>query len=80
MDRLAESFLGRTIQVLVMGETPDGLLWGRSAWDSPDIDGGWSFPAKPGPGTWFPSDVPAPTRGIFLANRLAPPFRGATLL
>ena len=39
MDEFAASLIGRTLSVLVMGREEDGTLWGRSEYDSPDIDG-----------------------------------------
>ena len=38
MDDFAESLIGRELEVLCMGYTEDGALWGRSPYDSPDID------------------------------------------
>ena len=39
MDEFAASLLGRELPVLVMGREEDGTAWGRSEYDSPDIDG-----------------------------------------
>ncbi len=39
MDEFAETLQGRTLPVLLMGRDEDGGLWGRSPYDSPDIDG-----------------------------------------
>ena len=39
MDEFAASLLGKTLPVFVMGREPDGTVWGRSPYDSPDIDG-----------------------------------------
>ena len=39
MDDFAEGLIGRTLPVLVMGRDESGGLWGRSPYDSPDIDG-----------------------------------------
>jgi len=38
MDEFAASLIGRELDVLVMGTEPDGAAWGRSEYDSPDID------------------------------------------
>ena len=50
MDGFAETFIGRELDVLVMGHEPDGTPWGRSQYDSPDIDSRviFSGDAKPG--------------------------------
>ena len=50
MDGFAETFIGRELDVLVMGREPDGTPWGRSEYDSPDIDSRviFSGDAKPG--------------------------------
>ena len=39
MDEFAASLIGRELPVLVMGREADGTAWGRSEYDSPDIDG-----------------------------------------
>ena len=74
MDRLAESFLGRTIQVLVMGSTPDGLLWGRSAWDSPDIDGRVVFSGRARPGDMVSVRCTGSDEGDLLGEQAGPAF------
>ncbi len=38
MDGFAERFIGRELEVLCMGSEDDGTPWGRSQYDSPDID------------------------------------------
>ncbi len=50
MDGFAESFVGKTLEVLCMGAEDDGAPWGRSQYDSPDIDSRviFSGTAKPG--------------------------------
>ena len=50
MDELAESFLDQEIDVLVMGRDENGLLWGRSAYDSPEIDSRVIFGGMAEPG------------------------------
>ena len=39
MDEFASAQLGKTLDVLIMGREKDGTVWGRSEYDSPDIDG-----------------------------------------
>ena len=50
MDELAESFIDQEIDVLVMGRDENGLLWGRSAYDSPEIDSRVIFGGMAEPG------------------------------
>ena len=50
MDELAESFIDQEIDVLVMGRDDMGLLWGRSAYDSPEIDSRVVFGGMAEPG------------------------------
>ena len=50
MDGFAETFIGRELDVLVMGHEPDGTPWGRSEYDSPDIDSRVIFSGSAGPG------------------------------
>ena len=50
MDGFAETFIGRELDVLVMGHEPDGTPWGRSQYDSPDIDSRVIFSGDAAPG------------------------------
>ena len=50
MDGFAETFIGRELDVLVMGREPDGTPWGRSEYDSPDIDSRVIFSGNAAPG------------------------------
>ena len=50
MDGFAETFIGRELDVLVMGREPDGTPWGRSEYDSPDIDSRVIFSGGAAPG------------------------------
>ena len=50
MDGFAETFIGRELDVLVMGKEPDGTPWGRSEYDSPDIDSRVIFSGGAAPG------------------------------
>lgn len=50
MDGFAETFIGRELDVLVMGREPDGTPWGRSEYDSPDIDSRVIFSGDAAPG------------------------------
>ena len=50
MDEFAASLIGRELDVLVMGHEEDGTPWGRSAFDSPDIDGRVVFSGSAQPG------------------------------
>ena len=50
MDGFAETFIGRELDVLVMGRGPDGTPWGRSEYDSPDIDSRVIFSGGAAPG------------------------------
>ena len=53
MDRWSESFAGKTVEVFVQGEE-DGMLWGRTYADSPDIDGRVLFNGWADNGTFVP--------------------------
>ena len=53
MDRWNESFAGKTVEVFVQGEE-DGMLWGRTYADSPDIDGRVNFTGWADNGTFVP--------------------------
>ena len=50
MDEFAASLIGTEQDVLVMGFEPDGTAWGRSQYDSPDIDSRVVFSGKALPG------------------------------
>ena len=50
MGGFAETFIGRELDVLVMGREPDGTPWGRSEYDSPDIDSRVIFSGGAAPG------------------------------
>lgn len=57
MDDWNASLVGKTLEVFVQGEE-DGVYWGRSYADSPDIDGR----------VWFEGEVPA---GSFVSVRIS---------
>ncbi|MBR4578982.1 MAG: 30S ribosomal protein S12 methylthiotransferase RimO [Oscillospiraceae bacterium] len=50
MDEFDKSLVGRTLPVLCMGRTEDGSPWGRSPYDSPDIDSRVVFSGSAAPG------------------------------
>ena len=50
MDGFAERFIGRELEVLCMGTEDDGTPWGRSQYDSPDIDSRVVFSGEAAPG------------------------------
>ena len=50
MDGFAASLIGRELTVLTMGHEPDGTAWGRSEYDSPDIDSRVIFSGTAEPG------------------------------
>ncbi|MBQ7736977.1 MAG: 30S ribosomal protein S12 methylthiotransferase RimO [Oscillospiraceae bacterium] len=50
MDDFARSFIGREIDVLTMGFEDDGTPWGRSEYDSPEIDSRVIFSGRAEPG------------------------------
>lgn len=69
MDEFAASLIGRTLSVLVMGREEDGTLWGRSEYDSPDIDGRVLISGNAYPGELIRVRVTAADEGDLIGER-----------
>ena len=69
MDEFAASLIGRTLSVLVMGREEDGTLWGRSEYDSPDIDGRVLISGDAYPGELIRVRVTAADEGDLIGER-----------
>ena len=69
MDEFAASLIGRTLSVLVMGREEDGTLWGRSEYDSPDIDGRVIISGDAYPGELIRVRVTAADEGDLIGER-----------
>lgn len=70
MDSWAESLLGRELPVLVMGRDESGTLWGRSEYDSPDIDGRVILSGDAEPGDLVKAQVVSLDEGDLVAEIL----------
>ena len=70
MDEFAASLLGRELPVLVMGREEDGTAWGRSEYDSPDIDGRVLISGSAAPGEMIRVRVTAAEEGDLIAERI----------
>ena len=70
MDDFAATLIGRELPVLVMGYEPDGTAWGRSEYDSPDIDGRVVFSGEARPGELVIVRVDAVDEGDLVGERI----------
>ena len=70
MDDFAATLIGRKLPVLVMGYEPDGTAWGRSEYDSPDIDGRVIFSGEARPGELVIVRVDAVDEGDLVGERI----------
>ena len=70
MDGFAESFLGRELEVLCMGEEDDGTPWGRSQYDSPDIDSRVVFSGSAAPGDMVNVKITAVDEGELIGEQI----------
>ena len=70
MDDFAATLIGRELPVLVMGYEPDGTAWGRSEYDSPDIDGRVIFSGEARPGELVIVRVDAVDEGDLVGERI----------
>ena len=69
MDEFAASLIGRELDVLVMGFEEDGTPWGRSAYDSPDIDGRVVFSGGAVPGEMVKVRILSADEGDLVGER-----------
>lgn len=69
MDEFADSLVGRTLDVLTMGHEPDGTAWGRSQYDSPDIDSRVIFSGDAKPGEMVKVHITAADDGELIGER-----------
>ncbi|MBR6114106.1 MAG: 30S ribosomal protein S12 methylthiotransferase RimO [Oscillospiraceae bacterium] len=70
MDEFAASLLGAELEVLVMGFEPDGTAWGRSPYDSPDIDGRVIVSGSAQPGEMIKVRVVSVDEGDLVGERI----------
>ena len=70
MDDFADSLIGRTLDVLVMGYEGDGAPWGRSAYDSPDIDSRVIFSGSALPGEMVRVRILSADEGELIGERV----------
>ena len=70
MDEFAESLIGRELRVLVMGYEDDGTAWGRSEYDSPDIDGRVIVSGRAEPGEMIRVHITAAEDGDLIGERI----------
>ncbi len=70
MDEFAESLIGRQLPVLVMGYEDDGAPWGRSPYDSPDIDSRVVVSGKALPGEMITVEITAAEEGELIGERI----------
>jgi tRNA A37 methylthiotransferase MiaB len=70
MDGFAESFLGRELEVLCMGVEDDGTPWGRSQYDSPDIDSRVVFSGSAAPGDMVNVKITAVDEGELIGEQI----------
>ena len=70
MDEFAESLIGRELEVLAMGREEDGTAWGRSAFDSPDIDGRVVFSGGARPGEMVKVRILSADEGDLVGERI----------
>ena len=69
MDEFAASLIGRELEVLVMGYEADGTAWGRSRYDSPDIDSRVVFTGKALPGEMVKVKILSADEGELVGER-----------
>ena len=69
MDDFADSLIGRELDVLVMGFEADGTAWGRSPYDSPDIDSRVIFSGKAQPGDMIKVRILSADEGELVGER-----------
>ena len=70
MDAFACSLIGKTMDVLVMGHEADGTVWGRSEYDSPEIDGRVIISGEASPGELIPVHIYAAYDGDLIGERV----------
>ena len=70
MDGFAESFIGRELEVLCMGAEEDGTPWGRSRYDSPDIDSRVVFSGSARPGDLVKVLITAAEEGELIGEQI----------
>ena len=70
MDDFAGSLIGRELEVLCMGTDEDGALWGRSPYDSPDIDSRVVFSGNALPGDMIRVTVTAAEEGDLIGEQI----------
>ncbi len=70
MDGFAESFIGRELDVFVMGREPDGTPWGRSEYDSPDIDSRVIFSGTAVPGDMVRVRITSTDEGELIGEQI----------
>ena len=68
MDEFNETLLGRELDVLVMGYEEDGTPWGRSEYDSPDIDSRVVFSGEAQPGDFVRVRITDPDDGELIGE------------
>ena len=70
MDGFAEKFIGRELEVLCMGTEADGTPWGRSRYDSPDIDSRVVFSGSAQPGDLVNVYITAVEEGELIGEQI----------
>ena len=70
MDGFAERFIGRELEVLCMGAEDDGTPWGRSPYDSPDIDSRVVFSGTAAPGDMVRVHITAAEEGELIGEQI----------
>ena len=69
MDEFAASLVGTEQSVLVMGYESDGTAWGRTQYDSPDIDSRVVFSGKALPGEMITVKILSVDEGELIGER-----------
>ena len=69
MDDFAGSLVGRTLEVLCTGAEDDGTPWGRSPYDSPDIDSRVVFSGRARPGDMVRVTITAAEDGELIGEQ-----------
>ena len=69
MDGFAAGFIGQTLEVLCMGREEDGTPWGRSRYDSPDIDSRVLFSGRAKPGDLVRVTITAAEEGELIGEQ-----------
>ena len=70
MDGFAAGFIGQTLEVLCMGREEDGTPWGRSRYDSPDIDSRVLFSGRAKPGDLVRVTITAAEEGELIGEQI----------